>query len=462
MRGGVFRRLLVAYIFIMIIIVGLLSLLMSQYLKVYFFNNKQKELTNISRQVETQLIRHRRGDLTREELEKQVNVIGRVTNSRIIIVDGRNSGAAVANTGLDDELERILKRVLDGEKVVRRQQYASELDTYVVAVGVPTGAGKNKGAILLFSPVYEVDQALSRIYEIIWITAGIALAVGLVLVWVTSRRISRPVVELSRMAEQIARGEAVADVPGTAGDEIGHLTRSFNYMKNRLAETDRMRREFIAGVSHELRTPLTSVRGFIQGMLDGVICAEDREKYLGLAFDETNRLTRLTNDLLDLTKLEAGVIRLNKQEIKLCELIDDSILTVCRSSEKDIFYPEVTVTPEDLSLQADPDRLKQVLINLLSNACRYTPEGGRIEIAAELTGSTVKISVKDNGPGIPADELPFIFEKFHRVDKSRDSAAGGSGLGLSIVKELVELHGGRITARSISGKGTVFDIVLPR
>ena len=461
MRGGVFRRLLVTYIIIMIISIGLLSVLMSQYLKVYFFNNKQEELTNTGRQVETQLIRYRRGDITREELEKQINVIGKVTNSRIIIVDGRSSGAAAANTGLDDDLETILKRVLDGEKVVRRQHFASELSTYVVAVGLPTGSANTRGAILLFSPVYEVDQALGRVYEIILITAGIALAVGLILVWVTSRRISRPVIELSRMAEQIARGEAVADAPGMADDEIGHLTRSFNYMKNRLSETDRMRREFIAGVSHELRTPLTSVRGFIQGILDGVICTEDREKYLRLAFDETNRLTRLTNDLLDLTKLEAGVIKLNKQMIELQELIDDSILTVCRSSGKDILASRVTVTPEDLSLQADPDRLKQVLINLLSNACRYTPDSGRIEVAAELTGSKVRILVKDNGIGIPAAELPFIFEKFYRIDKSRNSSAGGSGLGLSIVKDLVELHGGSITASSAAGQGTVFEIILP-
>lgn len=206
MRGGVFRRLLVTYIIIMIISIGLLSVLMSQYLKVYFFNNKQEELTNTGRQVETQLIRYRRGDITREELEKQINVIGKVTNSRIIIVDGRSSGAAAANTGLDDDLETILKRVLDGEKVVRRQHFASELSTYVVAVGLPTGSANTRGAILLFSPVYEVDQALGRVYEIILITAGIALAVGLILVWVTSRRISRPVIELSRMAEQIARG----------------------------------------------------------------------------------------------------------------------------------------------------------------------------------------------------------------------------------------------------------------
>jgi len=462
MKGGVFRRQLVTYIIIMILIIGLLSVLMSQYLKVYFFNNKQEELTNTGRQVETQLIRYRRGDITREELEKQINLIGKVTNSRVIIVDGRSSAAAAANTGLDDELETILKRVLDGEKVVRRQQYASELSTYVVVVGIPTGSANTRGAVLLFSPVYEVDQALGRVYEIILITAGMALAVGLILVWVTSRRISRPVIELSRMAEQIARGEAVADAPGMADDEIGHLTHSFNHMKNRLAETDRMRREFIAGVSHELRTPLTSVRGFIQGILDGVICAEDREKYLRMAFDETNRLTRLTNDLLDLTKLEAGVIKLNKQKIELYELIDDSILTVCRSSGKDILDSRVTVTPEKLSLQADPDRLKQVLINLLSNACRYTPDGGRIEVAAELAGSKVRILVKDNGIGIPAAELPFIFEKFYRVDKSRNSSAGGSGLGLSIVKDLVELHGGSITARSAAGQGTVFEIILPR
>jgi len=463
MGGGIFRRLVVTYAIIIAVIIGVLAIALSQYFRVYFFQTKQRELLNIGRQVETQLIKFRRGDIAGEELVSQVNTIGRAANSRIIILERDSLEKGLAGYGLDNELINMVEEVFAGREVVRKRQFAAELDTFVVAVGIPVpgdGEERKDAAVLLFSPVYEVDTALSRVYQIILLTAAGSFAVGLVLVWITAGRMTRPLITLSRMAEEIAGGRKVADIPGETDDEIGRLTGSFNYMKNRLAAVDQMRQEFIAAVSHELRTPLTSVRGFIQGILDGVIKPAEQEKYLNLAFSETNRLARLTDDLLELTKLEAGAVRLNRQEVLLGQLVEDSVMTVLRNTGQGRSRPKTEIPP-GLSLKADPDRLKQVLINLLTNAFKYTPEDGEITIRARITGGNTEISVIDTGAGIPAAELPYIFEKFYRVDKSRDSAAGGTGLGLSIVRNLVELHGGEIKAESAEGSGARFIIRLP-
>ncbi|PKM82875.1 MAG: hypothetical protein CVU89_01700 [Firmicutes bacterium HGW-Firmicutes-14] len=461
MYGGIFRRLLFTYIIIMVVIIGLLSIFLSQFLRIYFFQAKQRELTDIGRQVETQLIRHRREEISRRELTDRINTIGRAANARIMVVETDKDDASLLSSGLDNELQPLLNQVLEGEKVVERQHFARELNTFVVTVGIPVTGEDTKGAVLLFSPVYDVDQAMTRVYKIILGASLVSLAVGLVLIWITSRKMSRPITDLSLMARKIAEGEAVPDIPGEPEDEIGQLAHSFNYMKNQLAITEKMRQEFIAGVSHELRTPLTSIRGFIQGILDGVIRPEEQSSYLKLAYEETSRLTRLTNDLLELTKLEAGAVKLDKEPVVFRELLDESILSVQRSMGRMEFQPEIKISPPGLSFKADPDRLKQVMINLLTNAFKYTPDAGKITVEASGDSMKTVIRVIDTGMGIPADEIPFIFEKFHRVDKSRNSEAGGTGLGLSIVRNLVELHGGKITAESAEGKGTCFEIVLP-
>lgn len=460
MRDGIFRRLLVTYILILVVIIGVVSLSLSQFFKIYFFQVKQRELIDAGRQVETGLIRFNRGDISKTDLTFQINTIGRATNSRIVVFESSKPLSGALQSGLDQEMEAVLRSALNGKTVVTRKQFAKELNTYVVAVGLPISLNAvTKGAVLLFAPVYEVSNALGKVYQIIWITALIALAVGVMAIWVTARKISRPIILLSKMAEEIAQSKSIADVLLDTGGELSRLAQSFNYMKNQLAKTEQMRREFIAGVSHELRTPLTTIRGFVQGILDGVIKPDEQVKYLGLAFDEINRLTRLTNDLLELTKVDAGIIRLDKHIVNLGEIVKESVLSVHDSfAGKNI---EVVINPQELMIQVDPDRLKQVLINLLHNAFKYTPEGGKVTIETFHQDGEALIKVSDTGIGIPQEEMSLIFEKFYRVDKSRDSAVRGTGLGLSIAKNLVELHGGRIFLESQEGSGSCFIIGLP-
>lgn len=460
MKDGIFRKLLLTYILILVLIIAIISVSLSQFFRLYFFEDKQKELISLGSQVETNLFLYHRGDIGREELIRLIDNVGHAANARVIVVE--SSEPKLLERDIGSEFYDLVKKVIEGDVVVKRQQYASELDTYVVAVGLPhQNAEGNKGAILLFSPVYEVSEALSHIYRVIWLASLIALIVGLLLVWNYSRKISRPIIELSHMAGQIAEGRNVPDFNHQAGGEVGQLIRSFNLMKNQLAKTEKLRHEFIAGVSHELRTPLTSVRGFIQGILDGIVKPEDQRKYIKLAFRETGRLTRMTNDLLELTKLEAGVIELEKREVVMREILEDSI-SLARKGEGARDIPiEVQIYPSDLSIEADPDRLKQVFINILNNALKYTPEDGFVKVTVCVEDNNIKIKILDTGIGIPQEELPFIFEKFHRVDKARSADVRGTGLGLSIAKNIIEMHGGTISADSKIGGGTVFLVMLP-
>lgn len=472
MPTGIFRKLLVTYLIIITLIIALLGLILSQLFKVYFFDEKQNSLLNTGRQVNTLLIKYHRGDMSREELGTAVNIIGATTNSRIIVIDlpdkAPDRSYLQKEFGQkDDQLINSLEQVLKGETIVRRRHFASELNTYVMAVGIPVQTeNPAKGAVFLFSPVYEVDKALAGIYKIIWLTAVFSLAIGSGIIYLISRKISRPIIEVSRTAENLARGIKTEDLNPASKDEVGQLVTSFNYMKNRLERTEKMRTELIAGVSHELRTPLTAVRGFIQGILDGVIPAGEQEKYLKLTFRETNRLTRLTNDLLELAKLESGGVTLNKASVDIglaAREVADSLTTPAGAKNITVtFHKSDDIADQDLILTADGDRIRQIFWNLLTNAINYTEPGGRVDIKISAADRKLTLAITDTGIGIPPAELPFIFEKFHRVDKSRDSSLGGSGLGLAIVKNLVELHGGKINITSQPGSGTTVKIDFPQ
>ena len=227
-----------------------------------------------------------------------------------------------------------------------------------------------------------------------------------------------------------------------------------------LEASDRARRQLLADVSHELMTPLTAMRGYVEtlGMPELKIDAATRERYLRIIDEETRRLERIIGDLLDLARLEGGGTALQRQPVEVAALFE----RVAERHERELQARGIRldrkVDPKAEFIDGDPDRLEQALQNLAANALRYTPDGGRIALTATASDHSVRITVLDNGPGIPADQLPLIFNRFHKVDAAR-KASGGSGLGLSIVKAIIERHGGTIEARNEGG--AVFELTLP-
>jgi two-component system sensor histidine kinase BaeS len=294
--------------------------------------------------------------------------------------------------------------------------------------------------------VSDLRGAVSTgVQEAILVSVVVAGAVAVLASLVVALWITRPLRHMADAARRIANGQYGQRVAYQAADEIGEFTGAFNDMASRLEATERLRSELLATVAHELRTPLTNIEGYMEGLLDGVVDPEPAT--YEMVRKEAGRLSRLVGDIQRLSRLEAGVERLDPRLRP-------------RFEQKDL-----TLTldlPDSLpAVWVDGDKLQQVLLNLLTNAYRYTPERGSVSVHVRDSGGGLRFAVTDTGIGVPPDDLPHIFERFYRVDKSRSTAGGGAGIGLAVVKSLVEQSGGTIGAESYPGRGTTVWFTLP-
>jgi signal transduction histidine kinase len=284
---------------------------------------------------------------------------------------------------------------------------------------------------------------------------AVAASVGLAVI--LSRMLARPLAEIGGAARRVADGDYKARVPRDGPEEVASLADSFNQMASSLERQESMRRDFIANAAHELRTPLTNLQGYLEALRDGVIIA-DRATYESL-HEEADRLVRLSRSLDALAEGDANTNPPQLEELDLALAVRSAIDLATPSVERAGLRLQTEI-PDSLPARADPDRLAQVLANLLSNAVRYTPTGGSITVRAERQPADVLISVANTGDGIPPEDLDRLFERFYRVEKSRDRARGGAGIGLAIVKQLVESAGGHVGAESRDGQ-TRFWFSLP-
>lgn len=266
------------------------------------------------------------------------------------------------------------------------------------------------------------------------------------------------VIAAARPARYRVRIEPV--LIGGTGPLIGAAILLFDVTRLRFLE--KVRSEFVANVSHELRTPITSIKGFIETVLEDDVPEETRRRFLSIAKDEADRLETLIGDLLDLSRLESDTAPLTREDVDIAELAAEIIEKLRPQAEKKEIVPELRIPPGLPRVPAHRDMLGQALMNLLENAIKYTQSGGSVWVEARrVAGEHIEISVNDNGPGIPSEHLPRIFERFYRVDKARSRAEGGTGLGLSIVRHIVQRHGGSVRAESRLGKGSRFIVTLP-
>ena len=286
-----------------------------------------------------------------------------------------------------------------------------------------------------------------------------SIAAGIVSILI-SRRVVAPVRAMMTVSQRIAEGRYDERVQVENTDELGQLAVRFNQMAEKLEQVESMRRRLIGDVTHELRTPLTAIKGSMEGLMDGVLPA-NAETYQQI-HAETDRLSRLVDDLQELSRVEARAYELDIRPVDVSALVG----TVTKRMHHQFDDKRVGLTSslpaEPLRVLADEDRIVQVLTNLVGNALQYTPSDGQVRISVARIGAEVQIAVHDTGVGIPSEHLPHIFDRFYRVDKSRSRARGGSGIGLTIAKHLVEAHGGRIWAESEGeSKGSAFTFTLP-
>ncbi len=334
--------------------------------------------------------------------------------------------------------------------------------------------GKIIGAVLVIQPNhfpgFSTSDFLANVDLILLIT-GVGLAVAVVIFSLfLARRLTRPLVSLTRAAEEMKSGNYTHRVEELASmDELGTLALTFNSMVDKIAadvnelrEQEQLRRDMTANIAHDLVTPLTAIQGYSEAIADDVISDPGaRHETAQLIGREVQRLRRLVSDMQNMTSLESGRVKLEIEPLNLHDLVTETLAVIAPECEQAEITLHNAIDPSTPLALADSDRLTQVLLNLLDNARRHTPNGGQITLGARAEGNWLTTWVNDTGVGISQQDLPYIFERFYRVDRARTSNSGGTGLGLAIIKAIIIAHSGSVWAQSIPGQGTTIFFTLP-
>jgi len=447
-------RLLMTYLAVILTVLVVVALALTFFLMrtpfAYRYFYAQQEVT-------MQIIRQRileasRGRSSLEESWPEIERLARTTNTRVLVYDA--DGRLLFDSSPTEPTLSIPEHHMGRGQIVD-----PEGQTWLyVSQALPSG-----GRVVMGQPMPK-DAALRILTdEGLWVPlleAGLlALALSLVLAWLLSRWVARPLYQTADAARALAQGE-YRPIAEEGPQEARILARAFNEMARQVEASQRSQREFVANVSHELKTPLTSIQGFAQAIIDGT--ADDPESVRTSAqiiAEEAVRMHRLVVTLLDLARLDAGTADLKREPLSLKELLE-AVLTRFRPRAQKAQIALTFQAADDVTLMGDADRLAQVFINLIDNALRHTEAGGEVRIAIRRAGSWAEVQVSDTGKGIPPEQLPHIFERFYRGDKAR-SGRESAGLGLAIAQEIVRAHGGEIVVQSTPGKGSTFVVKLP-
>lgn len=332
---------------------------------------------------------------------------------------------------------------------------------YVSAKRLSLGSAGEERYLFATASTFTVAQMLSLLFRIYAVSAVIPLLIMFVVEYIMTYRLAKPLKYMSAAARSIAKGDYSKRIPVMSEDEIGELSVLFNRMTDSLSKTESVRRSFISNVSHELKTPMTTIGGFIDGIIDGTIDESRRDYYLKIVSEEVKRLSRLVTSMLNVTRLESDELSLQPSEFDFAELVLTAVVTM----EQKITDKNLSVEGlEDLShtlITADKDLVFQVVYNLVDNAVKYSAEGGYIRFSSHRIGDEIVFNLKNDGEGIAKEDLPYVFDRFYKADKSRSGNKDSLGLGLYITKTIVDLHEGEIAVKSEKGVYTEFKVTLP-
>lgn len=466
MFNTVFKKLTFIYFIVILLSFIILALSLMGMLENYYFTQKTQALIEEGKKLNDTVIRYLNRDVSYERLRVELEAIERFLNTKIWVVDKFGFIYGVSNRAESNWIGKQVStndviNVLKGQIITKRGEYDELFNSPVLTVGIPIYInGKVENGVFMHSPIYEIDKTLKEIYRIILISMIISLVITIAILYFTSQRISKPLQEINEITKIIASGEFNKRVSVNSKDEIGQLAYSFNYMANELEKLEEMRRDFIANVSHELRSPLTLIKGYIKGLMDMDLSKEKKEQYLSIIYEETEKLTELINNLLDLSKMESGQYPLNISEFEINELIRRNIIKFSGKIEEKNLNVEVLFKNDPIMVKGDKDSISQILLNIIDNAIKFMDNEDSLIIKTEVKDNKGYISIEDTGIGIPKKDLPNIWKRFYKGDKSRSRQVMGTGLGLSIVKEIIKAHGEEIWVESEVGKGTKFTFTL--
>jgi signal transduction histidine kinase len=385
-------------------------------------------------------------------------------------LDGQALLAAYGSGGNVDDSKKIspaiMQKALNGGYSSQGTLNGFYDENYYI-VGVPirvyaNGEPVQIGAVFTAYSVKTFNAFRLDVLKMIVLAALAAFAISFCVIWLFTYKLVQPLRNMAAAAKCFGDGNFSVRVPVTSQDEIGQLAVAFNNMATSLASVEHVRRDFIANVSHELKTPMTTIAGFIDGILDGTIPPEKQNYYLRIVSQEVKRLSRLVRTMLDLSRIDSGELKLHPARFDLTGTVLSALLSFEQAIENKKIEVRGLENTESLFVNGDPDMIYQVVYNLIDNAVKFTNEGGYIEIGIRQEKDRTTVSVENSGDGISPDELPMIFERFYKTDKSRSRDKNGMGLGLYIVKTIIRLHGGEISVQSVWHKNCRFEFWLPR
>ncbi|MEQ2527429.1 ATP-binding protein [Bacillaceae bacterium CLA-AA-H227] len=386
---------------------------------------------------------------TQETIDHVVLMESETTTDVVIVgTDGEVLGASASV----QKFEKYLQ--IQSEAKVLEDDWQNE--PYIATVSPIETSGQVKGYVFMFENTKSVHSLMESLNEHFLLASWVSVFFTVIIIIFLSKGITKPLLKMKEATYQISKGDFSVSLPITSKDELGDLANSIETLATELSYLKEQRNEFLASISHELRTPLTYIKGYTDIVSKRNLNDEERSKYLNIIKEETDRLASLIKELFDLAQMDQNTFVIEKERIQLSPFLE-------RLKEKltPAFKQKFELKCEpNVEAIADPVKLEQILVNLLDNARKYSAEDSTVKLEAWKNRYSTHIVVADNGKGIPEKDLPYIFNRFYRVDKSRTRALGGTGLGLAIVQELVHAHGGDIKVTSIEHHGTKFEIIL--
>lgn len=405
-------------------------------------------------------------EITLETVKNQLDALSVYLNATIRIINP--SGRLVLDTTMPLNVEEVI--MVDGfDPTITKGSYYTigtffdEFETEMLSVIAPiTSNYKVKGYVVIHSSMKAIEQSAAGLLNISYITLMILFLLSIIILIFFTEIVYVPLKKITYATEQYAAGNMRYEFQIESEDEIGYLAACLSYMASEIARSEDDQKKFVANVSHDFRSPLTSIRGFLEAMIDGTIPPEMHEKYLNIVLNETERLTKLTNSLLTLNNLNTKGMMLNKSDFDINSIIRKTAASFEGTCVPKNMNIELVLTGDELYVNADVDKVQQVLYNLIDNAIKFSHHNSSIRIETSEKKNKIFVSVKDTGIGIPKDDLKLIWDRFYKSDSSRGKDKKGTGLGLAIVKEIITAHDEHINVISTQGVGSEFIFSLKR
>ena len=456
------------YAILTLIIFMLLTTTLTNIIESFMINNHKENMLNVAETISEEYITAYTDQTQMSALnfEYQIVVLSNHIDSRIWILSSDGTVRIDSEKGVNSFQNVLMQnesieKAQNGEIVTLKGNFYGLSNTPLVSVVYPIMIDNTtKGIIVMHSLYPQIKKEANYFFKLTIICLLLSLLFSIMLMFIFSRRITKTFQQMNKTARSIANGNFESRIMITSNDDVGELATNLNFMAAELGKLEEMRRSFIANISHDFRSPLTSIKGFVQAMLDGTIPYENQEKYLTIVLDETDRLTKLTNEILLLTKLENNGVNLEYSEFDIHLIIREVLTKFERKINDKKIHITLLIDEKQIMVLADKDKIERVIYNLIDNAVKFCTKGNKITIESTKYKDKVNISIKDTGPGINEDEIKYIFNRFHKADRSRGEDKKGTGLGLSIVKEIITAHKETINVNSKLNVGTEFVFTL--